>query len=59
MAVFYALNYILVPECPDGLSCDNTIESHYKNYSHRRLAFHRSTNPESAKSQVILQQMQC
>ncbi|KAK3094434.1 hypothetical protein FSP39_001742 [Pinctada imbricata] len=30
-------------ECPDGASCDNTMESHYKEYAHQTLAMIRST----------------
>lgn len=31
-------------ECPDGMSCTNTIEGHYRQFSHYALALARSTN---------------
>lgn len=31
-------------ECPDGMSCTNTIESHYRQFSHYALALARCTN---------------
>ncbi|XP_062610123.1 DNA cross-link repair 1A protein-like [Saccostrea cucullata] len=33
-------------DCPEGLSCDSTIESHYREYSHYRLALARCTKRE-------------
>ncbi|XP_061194617.1 DNA cross-link repair 1A protein-like [Saccostrea echinata] len=31
-------------DCPEGLSCDSTIENHYREFSHHRLALARCTN---------------
>ncbi|XP_022091755.1 DNA cross-link repair 1A protein-like [Acanthaster planci] len=43
-------------ECPHGIACDVTIESHYRKFRHCLLAEARATLPNEARSKMCEQQ---